>query len=140
MSTYKAKVGPMPIPPILGEFADVSGSQQLSTGSEIWSKVQSKIYILAFAVRSLRAFQNLYPSLKLCIYLWFPLIKFISNFQKLIFNEEFPGIQLGYQGFDIWYPKLKTGTVRDTRIPPISNPVVILWSQITVWLHKCVDL
>jgi hypothetical protein len=32
------------------------------------------------------------------------------------------GIQLGYQGFSSWYPKLKTGIVKDTRIPPISNP------------------
>jgi hypothetical protein len=61
-----------------------------------WNLKQSKIYILAFAARSLRAFQNL--SVKLCIYLWFPLIKFISNVQKLIFKQEFPGIQLGYQG------------------------------------------
>jgi hypothetical protein len=40
----------------------------------------------------------------------------------LIFSQEFPGIQLGYQDFNIWYPKLKTGIVKDTRIPPISNP------------------
>jgi hypothetical protein len=56
--------------------------------------------------------------------LWFPLIEFTSNVEQLIFRQEFSGIQLGYQGFNIWYPKLKTGIVKDTRIPPISNPEV----------------
>ena len=46
----------------------------------------------------------------------------------MVFWQEFSGIQLGYQGFDIWYPKLKTGTVMGTRIPPISNPVYVQFS------------
>ena len=41
----------------------------------------------------------------------------------LIYNKELLGIQLGYQGRNIWYPKLNSGIIRIlVRIPQISNP------------------
>jgi hypothetical protein len=107
-----------------------------------WNLKQSKIYILAFAARSLRAFQNL--SVKLCIYLWFPLIKFISNVQKLIFKQEFPGIQLGYQGLTSGIQNWKLVASRILGYRQSQTLVDIqlyqhswkLWKREIVWEHN----